>query len=190
MKHGAAYLAITYWKSFYNYLGTRADSILNVRWSDVFGILSMTIWRMRIACWIPKATDIHSEYIILIAFLRQQCLHERASMLRLYIHCLSCYCDISFFLWKLTTELNLHVFRLPPRSTRELGLSGLLHNSQFFFISIHVPCIFYYFVLWPTNTQLFHKLSHSYMFRHYRIILRERVINTLPSYTAAFKIVV
>jgi hypothetical protein len=28
----------------------------------------MTIWRMRIACWIPKATDTHSEYVILIAF--------------------------------------------------------------------------------------------------------------------------
>ena len=23
----------------------------------------MTVWRMRIACWIPKATDIHSEYV-------------------------------------------------------------------------------------------------------------------------------
>jgi len=43
---------------------------------------------------------------------------------------------------------------------------------------------FCYFVLWPTNAQLFHKLSHSYMFRHYRIILREPVINTLPSYTS------
>jgi len=41
-----------------------------------------------------------------------------------------------------------------------------------------------YFVLWPTNAQLFHQLSHCYMFRHYRIILRELVINTLPSYTA------
>ena len=36
-----------------------------------------------------------------------------------------------------------------------------------------VPCIFYYIVLWPTNAQLVHKLSHSYMFRHYRVILRE-----------------
>ena len=33
-------------------------------------------------------------------------------------------------------------------------------------------------------TQLFHKLSHRYMFRHYRVILRELVINTLPSYTS------
>ena len=34
------------------------------------------------------------------------------------------------------------------------------------------------------NAQLFHKLSHSYMFRHYRVILRELVTNTLPSYTS------
>ena len=31
----------------------------------------------------------------------------------------------------------------------------------------------------PTNAQLFHKLSHSsYMFRHYRVILRELVVTT------------
>ena len=28
----------------------------------------MTIWRTRIACWIIKATDTHSEYVVLIAF--------------------------------------------------------------------------------------------------------------------------
>jgi len=33
--------------------------------------------------------------------------------------------------------------------------------------------------------QLFHKLSHySYMFRHCRVILREPVVSTLPSYTS------
>ena len=42
----------------------------------------------------------------------------------------------------------------------------------------------HHFVLWPTNAQLFHKLSHSYMFRHYRVILRELVISTLPSYAS------
>jgi len=40
------------------------------------------IWRMRNAYWIPKATNTHSEYAILIVFPPQQCLHERASMLR------------------------------------------------------------------------------------------------------------
>jgi hypothetical protein len=48
------------------------------------GRLHMTIWRMRIACWIPKATNTHSGYVIRIAFPLQQWLHERASMLRLH----------------------------------------------------------------------------------------------------------
>ena len=42
----------------------------------------MTIWRMRVACRIPKATNTHSEYVILNAFPLQQWLPERASMLR------------------------------------------------------------------------------------------------------------
>jgi hypothetical protein len=37
----------------------------------------MTIWRMRIACWMPKATVTHSEYVIRIAFQLQQRLNER-----------------------------------------------------------------------------------------------------------------
>jgi len=46
----------------------------------------MTVWRMRIACWIPKAKNTHSEYVILIVFPLQQWLHERASML-CYTYC-------------------------------------------------------------------------------------------------------
>ena len=47
------------------------------------------IRRMRIACWIPKTTNTHSEYEICIAFQLQQWLQERASMLRYtYITCL------------------------------------------------------------------------------------------------------
>jgi hypothetical protein len=48
------------------------------------------IRRLRIACRIPKATDAHSERVILIAFLLQQWALERASMLRLQLSCLSC----------------------------------------------------------------------------------------------------
>jgi len=44
---------------------------------------------MSFACWITTATDTHSEYVILIAFPRQQLLRERASMSRsTYIACL------------------------------------------------------------------------------------------------------
>jgi len=50
----------------------------------------MLVWRMRIACWIPKATNTHSKYIILIVFPLQQKLHEGPSMSRYtYIACLA-----------------------------------------------------------------------------------------------------
>jgi hypothetical protein len=49
-----------------------------------------TKWRMRIACWIPKATNTNLEYIAFIAFPLQQWLHESASMLRqTYTMCFS-----------------------------------------------------------------------------------------------------
>jgi len=41
----------------------------------------MTIRYMRIICWIPKSTNTHSEYVILIAPKHQQWLHERSSLL-------------------------------------------------------------------------------------------------------------
>jgi hypothetical protein len=40
----------------------------------------MTIRRMRIACWIPKAANTHSEYVVLTAFPLQKWINERASM--------------------------------------------------------------------------------------------------------------
>jgi hypothetical protein len=42
----------------------------------------MTVWRMRIACWIPKATNTGLHYAILNATPPQQWLHERVSILR------------------------------------------------------------------------------------------------------------
>jgi hypothetical protein len=41
----------------------------------------MTILRMRFACRIPKATNVHSDYVILVFFPLQEWLHERPSML-------------------------------------------------------------------------------------------------------------
>jgi len=41
----------------------------------------MTIRHMSVACWLPKPTNTHSEYVIIIAFPLQQWLLEHASML-------------------------------------------------------------------------------------------------------------
>ena len=49
-------------------------------------------WQCALHCWIPKATNTHSEHVILIAFPRQQLLHERPALLRYtYIACLVLY---------------------------------------------------------------------------------------------------
>jgi len=42
----------------------------------------MTVLRIRIACWLSKARNTHLQYVILFAFSQQQCLHERALVLR------------------------------------------------------------------------------------------------------------
>jgi len=53
----------------------------------------VTIWRVRTACWIPKAIHTHSECVIFTDFPLQQWLHERASLLRCtHIACLVSTC--------------------------------------------------------------------------------------------------
>ena len=52
------------------------------------------IRRMRFACWITNARDIHSEYVVVIAFPRQQWLHERAPLLSLYVECFFLFYDL------------------------------------------------------------------------------------------------
>ena len=52
-------------------------------WKNIVkrGRPQMAICYVRIACWIPKATNTHIEYVILIVFPQQLWLNERASML-------------------------------------------------------------------------------------------------------------
>ena len=49
--------------------------------NTVPGRPEMTIWHVGFSCWIPKATNTHSEYVTFIAFPLQQFLHERAALL-------------------------------------------------------------------------------------------------------------
>jgi hypothetical protein len=52
--------------------------------------------------------------------------------------------------------------------------------------TLNIPSYVFLSFCTMTNkaTQLFHKLPHCYMFRHCRVILRQPVINTLPSYSS------
>ena len=92
-----------------------------IMWKDFVkrGRPQMTIWRMRISCFITKATNTHSQYVILIAIPLKQRLHETTSMLRtlpvifrlvyllsgdwrfsiLLIFRTACFLILSFILW-------------------------------------------------------------------------------------------
>jgi hypothetical protein len=61
-------------------------------WTNIlgWGWQRMATWRTIISLWIPKATDINSPRVILTAFPLHEVLHERVSVLRLYVHCLPC----------------------------------------------------------------------------------------------------
>jgi hypothetical protein len=66
----------------------------------------MTVRPTRIACWIPKATNSLSEYVILTAFPPQQWSHERASVLRCtYIASLVFF----FYAWTIILDLNCNM---------------------------------------------------------------------------------
>jgi len=56
----------------------------HIMWKNTveLGKRQKAIRRMRFACWITKATNTYSEYLILIASPLQKCLHERVSILR------------------------------------------------------------------------------------------------------------
>jgi hypothetical protein len=65
----------------------------------------MTMWRMRIAFSIPKATNTHLGCVIIIVFPLQQWLHERTSMLRYtYIVCLCFFTSLSIYSISHTTQ--------------------------------------------------------------------------------------
>ena len=83
-------------------------------------------------CWINKATNIYSEYVIIIAFPRHKLLHERLSCLRLYVYCPyfsilpgPWNLDFKLFRWwtlrKLSTEIGRRIawFNLEVQSKQQ-----------------------------------------------------------------------
>jgi len=66
---------------FSNFFSLENRAVYEIMWKNVVvrrPTRDSIIWRVRIACWIPKATNTHSEYVTLIAFRLQEWLHEGA----------------------------------------------------------------------------------------------------------------
>jgi len=66
-------------------------AVYEIMWRSIVerGRPQMTIWRTCIACWAPKTTKTHSEYVILIALPLQLMVTRTRISVTLYIHGLS-----------------------------------------------------------------------------------------------------
>jgi len=82
----------------------------------------LTLWRMRIAYWITKATDTNTWYAILIAFLRKQRLHERTSLVR-YM------CIASFVLPWWHTKIRIEKLNIKKMLVQTWCMSSAHQNS-------------------------------------------------------------
>jgi hypothetical protein len=74
------------------FFGNRA--FYEIMWKNTVesGRPKMTMWLMRIACWMSKATTKHTEYVILTAFTYNAKIVARKRLnVALCIHSLSCY---------------------------------------------------------------------------------------------------
>jgi len=69
---------------FSNFFSPENRAVYEIMWKNTVELdnTQITVWRMRIAFWILKSTNTHSECVIVIALPLQQWLHERASVLR------------------------------------------------------------------------------------------------------------
>ena len=114
------------------------------------------IRRMRFACWLTKATDTHSEYVILIAFPEQLWFRERASTLRLYIHFL-------YF-----SYLYVHCLPCSYLYVHCLSCSYLyVHCLSCSYLYVHCLSCSYLYVHCLSCSYLYvHCLSCSYLYVH------------------------
>jgi hypothetical protein len=89
--------------------------------------LQMTIRRMCVACWIPKATNTYSGYVILIALPLQEWLHKRY----MYIACLVYFQNVvqTFMVHGLSVITHVPLFSFSQNS------EGL--NAQYSFYNFH-----------------------------------------------------
>ena len=67
---------------FDNFFPLENLAVCEIMWKNIVqpDRPQITIWRILIVCWIPKITNTHLEYAILIAFQLPKLLHECASM--------------------------------------------------------------------------------------------------------------
>ena len=116
-----------------NFFFSENRTVCEIMWKNVVerGRAQMTIWRMHIACWIPKATNTHSAYAITIALPPQQRLHARVSMSRsTYIVCLAKLLILHYILnvVNICNKTEISTFSNARSSCKVLPFLFLIHS--------------------------------------------------------------
>jgi len=113
-----------------------------ITWTSIVepDIPQIKIWRIRIACWIPKATHTHthSVYVTLIFFSTASMIARTRLNAMFYVHCLSCIsrCDfnadnISATFWRPLPGKG-HTHTHTHTHTNKYTQRGLLYFQNFF----------------------------------------------------------
>jgi hypothetical protein len=90
----------------------------------------MTIWRMRIADRILKATNEYSEYVILFAFQLQQWLYEHASLLRYSTLLVSSYIPFRDPRMPRQCSRTCHKMKLNPPDMLRNSVAGCCYHDN------------------------------------------------------------
>ena len=86
-------------------------AICDIMWKNVVDTerSQKTIWSMRFACWVTKATHNHSEYVI-HCFSTVTTISPKHLNVTLYVHCLTCLLFLGLF-YKIFHSKDLTVLR-------------------------------------------------------------------------------
>jgi len=126
---------------------------------------------MRIACCVPKATNRHSRYVTLIAFLLQQTIHERASPL---------HCTYTAGLVRKYAVLEHRSLRVPPCSVNNLKAVNWVRFENLIKILRFLSHALWYTCVTGTN-----KMDNFFLHHHYKHQGLDPSIRSVSRVTAA-----
>ena len=115
----------------------RNRTVCKIMWKNIVerGRLQMTIWRMRVAFKVTKATNTHSEYVILHCFSTTPTVARTHLRATLYAHCLSCFGSTS-------SSVQRHILPLrPPPISHPPAASDKSQHHRHCAVTIMFPFI-------------------------------------------------
>jgi hypothetical protein len=109
-----------------SFLSTENRAVYEIMWENIVepDRPQMIIWRMRIECWIPKATNTHPAICNTNWFSNTTMSALTRLSIALYVHCLSC--------WELPGNLWNSSILIIGCNVRDIGMNLHIDNRRLF----------------------------------------------------------